>query len=57
MLKFILAFAVVVVIFIRTISFGAFQWKKQNKIGAFGVFIFALAELLLPFYMLFLRKF
>lgn len=53
----ILAFTVVTIIFIRTITFGAFQWMNKNKTGAVGVFLFALAELLLPFYMLFVKEF
>ena len=54
---FILQFVIIIIIFVRTITFGAFQWKNKNKAGAVGVFIFALVELSFPFYMLFVKEF
>ncbi len=37
-----------VIIFIRTISYGIFELKQKNKSGAIAVFILSIAGLVLP---------
>lgn len=51
-----LLLAFILVIAIRTMSYGVWTWKQKNPLGAVVVFLIAAAALVLPAYMLLLRK-
>lgn len=52
----ILGIIVLIWIFVHTISFGAWNWKKNNnKFGAVIVILLALIALILPIYVMFLK--
>lgn len=43
-------------VFLYTISFGSWNWKKKNKLGAVVVYILAVATIGLPLYTIFFRN-
>jgi hypothetical protein len=51
-----LAAVILLGIFLYTLSYGRWTWKKNNKIGAVMVFITAFFELILPVYTYFFRE-
>ena len=52
----ILAVSIVLWIFIRTLSYGRWTWRKGNRLGAVMLLILALSIIFLPVYTQFFRK-
>lgn len=51
----VLGTIVIIWAFVYTVSYGIWNWKKQNKTGSVMIFIVALAVIALPVYAVFLR--
>lgn len=49
----IITIALLVCIFIYTVSYGVWTWKKKNILGAVMIFLVALAALAIPVYSIF----
>lgn len=54
---YVLVTLVLAWVFIYTISYGVWTWKKNNKSGAVAVFFIAAVSLMLPIYQLFIKKY
>lgn len=46
---------IVIGVFIYTVSFGNWTWKKKNKIGACMIYLLAAISVALPFYAVFIK--
>ncbi|HOM02528.1 MAG TPA: hypothetical protein PLH43_06840 [Acetivibrio sp.] len=42
-------------VFIKTISYGKWTWDKKNRLGAVMIFVVALAAVILPIYVFYIR--
>lgn len=51
-----LAMLLVLIVAFYTVLFGLENWKEKNYRGFAGLIFLALVTIILPFYMLFLRK-
>ncbi len=49
----IIGLILLVSVFIHTVSYGVWTWKKKNRLGAVMIFLVALAALVIPIYNLF----
>lgn len=43
-------------VFIYTLSFGTWTWKRKNKLGAIMIYLVAICSLALPIYSVFFRE-
>lgn len=50
-----IAMTLVIWVAIRSMSFGAWTWKKNNKLGAAMIFLLSLGSVILPVYTVFIR--
>lgn len=51
----IMIFAILIIVFIYTVSYGYWTWKNDNKPGGFMVFILALTVIIFPIYVIYFR--
>lgn len=51
----VLATAIIIWVFIRTVSYGRWTWQRKNKLGAVMIFIVALTALILPIYSMYFK--
>lgn len=52
----ILVLLIVIVVSMRTISYGLWNWRSNNKLGAIAVFLICMISIALPVYMTFFRR-
>jgi len=50
-----LTFIILTWVFIYTLSYARWVWKKKNRLGAIMVFLVAIIALVLPVYSIFFR--
>ncbi|HHV29145.1 hypothetical protein [Acetivibrio mesophilus] len=53
-LRFILAI-ILLWVFIKTIGYGKWTWDKKNRLGAIMIFVIALAAVILPIFVFYIR--
>ena len=49
-------FALLIWVFIKTVSYGKWTWDKKNRLGAIVIVVIALASLILPIYSIYFRE-
>lgn len=52
----ILLFAILLWIFLKTVSYGKWTWDRKNVLGALFIIMIALVELFLPIYVLYFTE-
>jgi len=55
-LRGVVAFIVLVWIFMYTASYGVWVWKKKNRLGAIAVFLIAAVALVFPVYYMLITR-
>lgn len=51
----ICAAIIIIWVFIYTISFGRWNWKKKNKLGAVMIYLLAVLMIMLPVYTVYFK--
>ncbi len=52
----ILVIIIVIVVSVRAMSYGIWNWRSNNKLGAVAVFLISLLTIALPIYMTFFKE-